>query len=106
MPTRRGRNHVLHASGTTPRRANTNPMRAAVDAMRTSMGSVSVMPKPTAGPLIAAMTGFGITLTDRKSTRLNSSHVRISYAVFCLKKKKQYLHLCNLYSGAHHLYDK
>src|SRR5690554_7792302 len=27
---------------------------------------------------------------DRKSTRLNSSHVRISYAVFCLKKKKTY----------------
>src|SRR5699024_12691557 len=27
-------------------------------------------------------------LTDRKSTRLNSSHVSISYAVFCLKKKK------------------
>src|SRR5690554_7759423 len=27
---------------------------------------------------------------DRKSTRLNSSHVRISYAVFCLKKKKLY----------------
>src|SRR5437868_12651695 len=29
---------------------------------------------------------------DRKSTRLNSSHVSISYAVFCLKKKKQELH--------------
>src|SRR5690554_7222139 len=27
-------------------------------------------------------------IVDRKSTRLNSSHVRISYAVFCLKKKK------------------
>src|SRR3989442_6345091 len=27
---------------------------------------------------------------DRKSTRLNSSHVRISYAVFCLKKKNEY----------------
>src|SRR5690349_24220592 len=27
--------------------------------------------------------------TDRKSTRLNSSHVEISYAVFCLKKKNQ-----------------
>src|SRR5690606_25522315 len=27
---------------------------------------------------------------DRKSTRLNSSHVKISYAVFCLKKKKQH----------------
>src|SRR5690349_22942808 len=29
------------------------------------------------------------TRSDRKSTRLNSSHVEISYAVFCLKKKKQ-----------------
>src|SRR6266576_84673 len=27
--------------------------------------------------------------TDRKSTRLNSSHVELSYAVFCLKKKKE-----------------
>src|SRR5690625_6306952 len=30
------------------------------------------------------------TLKDRKSTRLNSSHVAISYAVFCLKKKKKH----------------
>src|SRR5690606_41449976 len=29
----------------------------------------------------------GVTRIDRKSTRLNSSHVKISYAVFCLKKK-------------------
>src|SRR2546430_4056983 len=29
---------------------------------------------------------------DRKSTRLNSSHSQISYAVFCLKKKKKILH--------------
>src|SRR2546430_13440818 len=29
---------------------------------------------------------------DRKSTRLNSSHSQISYAVFCLKKKKKYKH--------------
>src|SRR6266498_1419437 len=29
-----------------------------------------------------------VLAVDRKSTRLNSSHVRISYAVFCLKKKK------------------
>src|SRR5699024_11958718 len=29
-----------------------------------------------------------LSLVDRKSTRLNSSHVSISYAVFCLKKKK------------------
>src|SRR3712207_8285985 len=32
--------------------------------------------------------GFVATLLDRKSTRLNSSHANISYAVFCLKKKK------------------
>src|SRR3712207_7827566 len=30
----------------------------------------------------------GTTVRDRKSTRLNSSHANISYAVFCLKKKK------------------
>src|SRR5690554_7349966 len=33
-----------------------------------------------------------IIAPDRKSTRLNSSHVRISYAVFCLKKKKKQTH--------------
>src|SRR5690554_7323659 len=32
---------------------------------------------------------FDSEIQDRKSTRLNSSHVRISYAVFCLKKKKK-----------------
>src|SRR5439155_16865384 len=34
---------------------------------------------------------------DRKSTRLNSSHVAISYAVFCLKKKKKilYINVCH-----------
>src|SRR5215813_15013583 len=32
---------------------------------------------------------------DRKSTRLNSSHVRISYAVFCLKKKKKIKNIDN-----------
>src|SRR5207249_12313113 len=32
--------------------------------------------------------GTPYCVTDRKSTRLNSSHVSISYAVFCLKKKK------------------
>src|SRR5947209_16657735 len=33
--------------------------------------------------------GSGISGTDRKSTRLNSSHANISYAVFCLKKKNK-----------------
>src|ERR1039457_7605626 len=33
---------------------------------------------------------FACELSDRKSTRLNSSHLVISYAVFCLKKKQQH----------------
>src|SRR5690348_17829746 len=36
-----------------------------------------------------ASTSAARALTDRKSTRLNSSHPSISYAVFCLKKKKK-----------------
>ena len=58
MPTIRGRNHDEHASGTMPRRANTKPSFAFSDASRMSIGSVIVTPTPTAGPLIAAMTGF------------------------------------------------
>src|SRR5699024_11869990 len=37
-----------------------------------------------------AVQGRGRVLQDRKSTRLNSSHVSISYAVFCLKKKTKH----------------
>src|SRR5258707_5220223 len=36
------------------------------------------------------------TEIDRKSTRLNSSHANISYAVFCLKKKKKHLRVIEL----------
>src|SRR5258705_2381253 len=36
-----------------------------------------------------AAAGLQIEILDRKSTRLNSSHLGISYAVFCLKKKKK-----------------
>src|SRR5690554_7372031 len=46
-------------------------------------------------------------IEDRKSTRLNPSHVRISYAVFCLKKKKTFhIQLYNLQNqiGNHHSY--
>src|SRR5437868_9545060 len=38
---------------------------------------------------------------DRKSTRLNSSHVSISYAVFCLKKKKKKFELNNTVFSTH-----
>src|SRR5690625_6612583 len=42
---------------------------------------------PTASQTLWILDAYGFLL-DRKSTRLNSSHVAISYAVFCLKKKK------------------
>src|SRR5438874_7478047 len=40
-------------------------------------------------------------LKDRKSTRLNSSHVEISYAVFCLKKKKSHHTSTSNQNGPH-----
>src|SRR5256885_13249969 len=40
-------------------------------------------------PQGAVVPGATVTAIDRKSTRLNSSHLVISYAVFCLKKKKR-----------------
>src|SRR2546421_8867556 len=51
------------------------------------------LPRSRAGgafPLPAAAVSLGRTRPDRKSTRLNSSHDQISYAVFCLKKKKKH----------------
>src|SRR5256885_4574843 len=43
---------------------------------------------PTLVPEGYLLRDVGILVQDRKSTRLNSSHLVISYAVFCLKKKK------------------
>src|SRR3712207_7208591 len=40
------------------------------------------------GKVVGVDEDVGLGLEDRKSTRLNSSHANISYAVFCLKKKK------------------
>src|SRR5690625_2716248 len=42
-----------------------------------------------ASNVVASKYFYGEVSRDRKSTRLNSSHVAISYAVFCLKKKKR-----------------
>src|SRR5947209_10380373 len=42
-----------------------------------------------------ALESLGIPYRDRKSTRLNSSHANISYAVFCLKKKKKATSFCD-----------
>src|SRR5258705_1380212 len=47
-----------------------------------------MFPRPDESPLIVS-TISPDAAGDRKSTRLNSSHLGISYAVFCLKKKKK-----------------
>src|SRR5256885_15064108 len=51
-----------------------------------------ISPRTTSSPA-----SFSLLAADRKSTRLNSSHLVISYAVFCLKKKNK--HIC-----PHHLF--
>src|SRR5436305_11527112 len=47
------------------------------------------LPHIKLGPITPIPTSISLSARDRKSTRLNSSHVRISYAVFCLKKKNK-----------------
>src|SRR5947207_7538048 len=65
-------------------RRTSSPPRPARDASGTRRGT-----RPCArGPRATASPPRGPRPTDRKSTRLNSSHTVISYAVFCLKKKK------------------
>src|SRR5207249_7124151 len=73
-------------------RKTTEPLLAHSDAIMCTRGVLrtSINPGSTV-PIVLRVSGgasiIGESLTkDRKSTRLNSSHVSISYAVFCLKK--------------------
>src|SRR5438445_8700815 len=51
------------------------------------------MPRLVLGEAFAVLVA-GSAAQDRKSTRLNSSHANISYAVFCLKKKNKSMYYC------------
>src|SRR6266576_3267862 len=62
--------------------------RAQVVARRQQVAQIHRQPLGLPGQLVPAGAEHD---QDRKSTRLNSSHVEISYAVFCLKKKKKYI---------------
>src|SRR2546427_12842287 len=57
-----------------------------------SSSAFAIIPWEAFGGTPEAATGTVALPIDRKSTRLNSSHSQISYAVFCLKKKKKILH--------------
>src|SRR2546430_11356656 len=61
------------------------PRRGQARRSGTSRRRPSICSKPTLGRVISV----NCRTSDRKSTRLNSSHSQISYAVFCLKKKKE-----------------
>src|SRR5436305_11687274 len=66
--------------------ADLRPFEAVEDVARILASGKNVVSSSIV-PLVHPKSFFAET--DRKSTRLNSSHVRISYAVFCLKKKKK-----------------
>src|SRR5688572_31880903 len=70
LPPRPGRGDEAHRNGRAP-----------------AGGRLRTAPPDPGSPLGGAPAGMG---EDRKSTRLNSSHSQISYAVFCLKKKNNY----------------
>src|SRR5690606_39890301 len=56
---------------------------------RPRSAAVSACTPPRDAATWSSSVDTGTNQPDRKSTRLNSSHVKISYAVFCLKKKKK-----------------
>src|SRR3712207_8303448 len=58
--------------------------RTLADAVEAALRALGGLEVERVGDTVLARTALG----DRKSTRLNSSHANISYAVFCLKKKK------------------
>src|SRR2546430_9675055 len=77
-----------------------------LEQVRSKLGVDFVPPRPArsfcAVPIFLGGKPVGVmaalsTERDRKSTRLNSSHSQISYAVFCLKKKNRHDHLSRLY---------
>src|SRR5439155_26472029 len=66
------------------------PLRRGHDPLRgDERGALSAHPPRASLVLLLALSLSQHHGGDRKSTRLNSSHVAISYAVFCLKKKKK-----------------
>src|SRR3712207_159086 len=82
-------------------RATANVAHPAIRNRGTTVGSIAHADPSGEMTAVLALTGGSVTVAtpegrstvgwqeDRKSTRLNSSHANISYAVFCLKKKKK-----------------
>src|SRR5206468_10632099 len=84
FPTRRSSDLSPRLIGKIPS-ALSNPTRTSVDDRSSKRVRSAAAPSSTARPQ-----GRMSPTRDRKSTRLNSSHDQISYAVFCLKKKNEF----------------
>src|SRR5690606_41320596 len=83
------RSHRQCRTGAAPRRSG-RPAAAAAPrghAMKTRLHVAACLCLLLALPMAQAQDTPEVAALDRKSTRLNSSHVKSSYAVFCLKKK-------------------
>src|SRR5437773_5758522 len=65
------------------------PPRSTLFPYTTLFRSITVEERRHGSTMYSALSHIKYPLKDRKSTRLNSSHITISYAVFCLKKKKK-----------------
>src|SRR5690606_27818442 len=76
----------LSKAGSASTKSITVPAMAAATAVTGLVGALGFKRLVGMDEAQARLKGLGI---DRKSTRLNSSHVKISYAVFCLKKKNK-----------------
>src|SRR5256885_6654769 len=76
---------TLFRSSSSPARCRIVPLPQDENAYLRGLALASATSSPTD---LAGNAGCTPSTTDRKSTRLNSSHLVISYAVFCLKKKK------------------
>src|SRR5437870_10169910 len=84
-----GKHVAQHFQANRPRRSPTVSAKL-LDAAPTTAERFSEHLRAASGALGQSRTGLlRRAVRDRKSTRLNSSHVAISYAVFCLKKKKR-----------------
>src|SRR5207249_10945935 len=78
--------HVVFFNATAATEIYTLSLHDALPILRRAPLAAQHRPEVGAGRLIAGLQAERLA-EDRKSTRLNSSHVSISYAVFCLKKK-------------------
>src|SRR2546427_3775346 len=73
-----------------PPRSTLFPYTTLFRSKGSELSRMSLTIEPKIRPTSRASPVIWIDNTDRKSTRLNSSHSQISYAVFCLKKKKKH----------------